>query len=92
MFVPEKSYLQGVDTYLFAYSIRMSVVPEGCVVDGVRYSSCQLYARHWIIKANGQVENEVAGKGVIGMVGFLFKILFLGIYSGNRNRHLKSRR
>lgn len=81
MLVPEQSDLQeGIDKYLFAYSIRMSVEPEGCVVDGVCYSSCQLYSRHWTIKAKGRVLNEVSGEGVIGMV---WSYLFLTIMVKN---------
>ncbi|CAM9000456.1 unnamed protein product [Rhodiola kirilowii] len=71
--VPEKSDLQeDIDKYFFAYCIRMSVLPEGCVVDGVPYSSCQLYARHWIIKGNDHVVSEVTGEGVIGMYPILY--------------------
>uniref|UniRef100_A0A7N0TUM6 ApaG domain-containing protein n=1 Tax=Kalanchoe fedtschenkoi TaxID=63787 RepID=A0A7N0TUM6_KALFE len=70
--VPEKSDLQsGTDKYLFTYSIRMSLLPEGCIVDGVPYSSCQLYARHWIIKAKERVISQFTGDGVIGLYPIL---------------------
>ncbi|KAK6146313.1 hypothetical protein DH2020_020182 [Rehmannia glutinosa] len=66
-FVPEFSNLQDEsEKYLFAYSIRMSLSPDGCVINGLTFSSCQLYWRHWIIRANDAVVSDVNGEAVIG--------------------------
>ena len=69
MFVPEFSDLQDdKEKYLFAYSIRMSLLPEGCIINGMSLSSCQLHWRHWIIRANDAVKSDVNGEAVIGKV------------------------
>ncbi|KAL7145501.1 hypothetical protein ABFS83_07G088800 [Erythranthe nasuta] len=66
-FVPEFSNLQNeTEKYLFAYSVRLSLSTNGCVVSGVKYSSCQLYWRHWLIRANDDVVDDVNGEAVIG--------------------------
>lgn len=71
MFVPEFSDLQEEsEKYLFTYSVRMSLLPEGCVVNGMTFSSCQLYWRHWIIRDNDNVVSDVNGEAVIGKVCF----------------------
>ncbi|PSS35834.1 F-box protein [Actinidia chinensis var. chinensis] len=64
--VPEFSDLQSdTDKYLFTYSIRMALLPEGCIINGLTFPSCQLHRRHWIIRAN-DVVTDVDGDGVIG--------------------------
>lgn len=69
--VPEFSNLQDEsEKYLFGYSIRMSLSPDGCVINGMTFSSCQLYWRHWIIRANDAVVSDVNGEAVIGKVSF----------------------
>lgn len=40
------------------------------MLDGVYFSSCQLYWRHWIICANDAVVADVGGEAVIGKVSF----------------------
>ncbi|KAK4406254.1 F-box protein SKIP16 [Sesamum angolense] len=66
-FVPEFSDLQDEsEKFLFAYSIRMSLSPDGCVINGMTFSSCQLYWRHWIIRANDAIVSDVNGEAVIG--------------------------
>ncbi|KAL2230397.1 UNVERIFIED_CONTAM: F-box protein SKIP16 [Sesamum indicum] len=66
-FVPEFSNLQDEsEKFLFAYSIRMSLSPDGCVINGMTFSSCQLYWRHWIIRANDAIVSDVNGEAVIG--------------------------
>lgn len=71
LFVPEYSDLQlESDKYFFTYSIRMSLKPEGCIVDGMRFGSCQLYWRHWIIRENDDIVSDVNGEAVIGKVCF----------------------
>ncbi|OMP03941.1 hypothetical protein COLO4_10086 [Corchorus olitorius] len=70
VFVPEYTNLQNeAEKYLFAYSIRMSLLPEGCIINGMTFSSCQLHWRHWIICANEAVISDVHGEAVIGQVG-----------------------
>nr|XP_043628167.1 F-box protein SKIP16 [Erigeron canadensis] len=72
VFVPEFSDLLEEDNkYLFAYSVRLSLKPEGCVVHGMSHESCQLYRRHWIIKTNDQVVDDVDGEAVIGQYPLL---------------------
>ncbi|XP_078434020.1 SKP1/ASK-interacting protein 16 [Wolffia australiana] len=68
IFVPEMSDLgdEGDDKYWFAYSIRLSLSSEGCILDGMRHSSCQLSSRHWIIRALENVVSDVRGEAVIG--------------------------
>jgi F-box protein 3 len=69
LLVPEGVDLQNDrEKYLFSYSIRMSLQPQGCVINGMSHSSCQLYWRHWIIRANDAVVSDVNGEAVIGMV------------------------
>lgn len=73
VFVPELSELHGgEDKYLFSYSIRMSLLPDGCMLDGMYHSSCQLRARHWIIKSRDEVVSNVNGEAVIGKYPLLF--------------------
>lgn len=67
--IPELIDLQDeLEKYFFAYSIRMSLQSQGCVINGMTYSSCQLHWRHWIIRANDTVVADVNGEAVIGMV------------------------
>ncbi|KDP43885.1 hypothetical protein JCGZ_20895 [Jatropha curcas] len=67
IFVPEAADLQdSFEKYCFTYSIRLSLLPEGCIINGMYFSSCQLLQRHWIIRANGNVIEDVAGEAVIG--------------------------
>lgn len=44
----------------------MSLSPEGCIMNGMTFSSCQLYRRHWIIRCNDNVVDDVNGEAVIG--------------------------
>lgn len=72
LLVPEGVDLQdNREKYLFSYSIRMSLQPQGCVINGMSHSSCQLYWRHWIIRANDAVVSDVNGEAVIGMYPLL---------------------
>ncbi|XP_061947939.1 F-box protein SKIP16-like isoform X2 [Populus nigra] len=67
IFVPEAVDLLDISRkYLFAYSIRMSLPPEGCIINGMRFSSCQLHLRHWVISANDTVVSNVNAEAVIG--------------------------
>ncbi|XP_015887009.2 F-box protein SKIP16 isoform X1 [Ziziphus jujuba] len=67
VFVPENANLKNdQEKYLFAYLIRMSLLPEGCIVNGMSFSSCQLHWRHWIIRANDTVTSDVNAEAVIG--------------------------
>ncbi|KAG8090875.1 hypothetical protein GUJ93_ZPchr0011g28324 [Zizania palustris] len=67
VFVPE----YPGERYMYAYSIRLSV-PDACMLDGVYYSSCQLYSRHWIIRWRDRVVSDVNGEGVIGKYPLLY--------------------
>ena len=68
VFVPEFSNLQDEsEKFLFAYSVRMSLLPEGCIINGMNFNSCQLHWRHWTIRSNDTVDN-VDGEAVIGEV------------------------
>ncbi|KAI7757806.1 hypothetical protein M8C21_029182 [Ambrosia artemisiifolia] len=72
VFIPELSDLmEEAQKYMFAYSIRMSLKPEGCFVHGMPFDSCQLYWRHWIIKSNDNVVDDVNGEAVIGQFPLL---------------------
>ncbi|KAL4632193.1 hypothetical protein ACB092_04G034300 [Castanea dentata] len=72
VFVPEIADLQNETTkYTFSYSIRISLQREGCVINGIPFSSCQLKWRHWIIRANDLVESDVNGAAVIGQYPLL---------------------
>ncbi|XVF37673.1 hypothetical protein REPUB_Repub20aG0029800 [Reevesia pubescens] len=67
VFVPEFADLQDEDeTYMYAYSIRMSLLPEGCIINGMTFGSCQLNWRHWVIRANQDIISDVNGEAVIG--------------------------
>ncbi|CAH9076082.1 unnamed protein product [Cuscuta epithymum] len=67
VFVPESCDLHhDSGKYTFAYSIRMSLSPKGCNINGMKFSSCQLYRRHWIIRANDDITHDVSGEAVIG--------------------------
>ena len=77
MFVPEFADLPNERRkYTFSYSIRMSLLSEGCVINGIPYSSCQLQRRHWIICANDRVESDVNDEAVIGQVEIHLIIFF----------------
>ncbi|TXG72793.1 hypothetical protein EZV62_001372 [Acer yangbiense] len=72
VFIPELADLQDdSERYLFAYSIRMSLLPEGCILNGMTFSSCQLQWRHWIICANNVVVSDTNGEAVIGQFPLL---------------------
>ncbi|KAI9194456.1 hypothetical protein LWI28_006191 [Acer negundo] len=72
VFIPELADLQdNSDKYLFAYSIRMSLLPEGCILSGMSFSSCQLQWRHWIIRADNVVVSDINGEAVIGQFPLL---------------------
>jgi F-box protein 3 len=67
--IPELTDLQDDrEKYLFAYSIHLSLQPQGCVINGISHRSCQLYWRHWLIHANDVLVSDVDGEAVIGMV------------------------
>ncbi|XP_030940862.1 F-box protein SKIP16 isoform X6 [Quercus lobata] len=67
VFVPEIADLQNENAkYTSSYSIRMSLQREGCIINGIPFSSCQLKWRHWIIRANDHVESDFNGEAVIG--------------------------
>ncbi|KAL1202140.1 F-box protein SKIP16 [Cardamine amara subsp. amara] len=67
VFIPEIANLRDQPpAYWYAYSIRMSLMPEGCILNGKDHSSCQLYWRHWVIRADGAVIDKVNGEAVIG--------------------------
>ncbi|XP_041011655.1 F-box protein SKIP16-like [Juglans microcarpa x Juglans regia] len=67
VFIPELTDLQiDHQNYAFSYSIRMSLLPEGCIIHGVPFSSCQLHRRHWIIRANDHIVSDVNAEAVIG--------------------------
>ncbi|RVW88581.1 F-box protein SKIP16 [Vitis vinifera] len=46
----------------------MRLLPEGCIVNGTSFGSCQLNWRHWIIRANDHVVSEVNAEAVIGRI------------------------
>ncbi|KAI6695968.1 hypothetical protein NL676_023678 [Syzygium grande] len=72
VFVPEFADLQNEsEKHFFSYSIRMSLIPEGCMANGLPYDYCQLNWRHWIIRANDAVVSDVNGEAVIGMFPLL---------------------
>ncbi|KAI3756791.1 hypothetical protein L1987_56614 [Smallanthus sonchifolius] len=72
VFAPEFSDLmEETEKYMFAYSIRMSLKPEGCFVHGMSFDSCQLYWRHWIIKSNDNIVGDINGEAVIGQYPLL---------------------
>lgn len=67
VFVPEFSNIQDeYEKFVFAYSIRMSLSPEGCIMNGMTFNSCQLYWRRWIIRCNDVIVDDVNGEAVIG--------------------------
>ncbi|WJX51636.1 F-box protein skip16 [Trifolium repens] len=66
--IPELTDIQDDrEKYLFAYSIHLSLQPQGCVINGISHKSCQLYWRHWLIHANDVLVSDVDGEAVIGM-------------------------
>ncbi len=67
VFVPELSRLEELeDRFWFSYSVRMRLLPSH--EQGANsLTSCQLSARHWVIRAHDTV-NEVRGEAVIGLV------------------------
>ncbi|XP_047308720.1 F-box protein SKIP16 [Impatiens glandulifera] len=71
--VPELSnLLREPANYMFAYSIRISLLPEGCIINGMHFDSCQLLSRHWTIIADDVVVSNVNGEAVIGKYPLLF--------------------
>ncbi|KAL5543189.1 hypothetical protein UlMin_010899 [Ulmus minor] len=64
---PEFSDLEDYEEkYLYTYSIRMSLLPEGCIVDNMKFDTCQLHWRNWIIRAGNTVVSDANGEAVIG--------------------------
>ncbi|KAM5570174.1 F-box protein SKIP16 [Rosa sericea] len=67
VFVPELTDLEDtIQKYYFSYSIRMSLLPEGCSINGMTFNSCQLLSRHWVIRAGDVVVGNVNAEAVIG--------------------------
>ncbi|XP_038898580.1 F-box protein SKIP16 isoform X1 [Benincasa hispida] len=67
VFIPELTdLLDSGGNYQFAYSIRMSLQDEGCIINGITFNSCQLHLRHWIVLANDYLVSRVDGEAVIG--------------------------
>ncbi|XP_042482582.1 F-box protein SKIP16 isoform X3 [Macadamia integrifolia] len=60
------------EKYWFSYSIRMRLLPEGCIINGTSFGSCQLYWRRWIIRANDTVISDVNDEAVIGKYPLLY--------------------
>ncbi|GMY32568.1 F-box protein SKIP16 isoform X1 [Fagus crenata] len=72
VFIPELADLENDrEKYTYSYSIRMSLLPEGCIINGLPFFSCQLQRRHWIIRANDRVVSDVSGEAVIGKLPLL---------------------
>lgn len=74
VFVPEYSTLQvdhDHENYMFAYFVRMRLLPSGNGLHANPFISCQLSKRHWIIRENGIVKDEVRGPAVIGQYPLL---------------------
>ncbi|KAK1386356.1 F-box protein SKIP16 [Heracleum sosnowskyi] len=67
VFIPELS-VTDFDSIkdCFTYSIRMSLKPEGCIINGMRFDSCQLYREHRIIRENDNVVSETIEETVVG--------------------------
>ncbi|GKV39231.1 hypothetical protein SLEP1_g47037 [Rubroshorea leprosula] len=42
----------------------MSLQPEGCIINGMTFDSCQLYWRHLLIRSNGDIISNVDGEAV----------------------------
>lgn len=65
--VPEFSDLQDEsEKYFFSYSMRMSLLPEGCCIHEMSFTSCQLYRRHLIFRENDLVVSDINSEAVIG--------------------------
>lgn len=72
VFVPEASDLQdSSEKYYFCYSIRMCLLRQEKISEGKLLSSCQLARRHWIIRANDTIIDDVHGEAVIGKYPYL---------------------
>lgn len=81
VFVPEMSALnEEEEKYYYSYSIRLSLLPEGCMLDGTYYSSCQLYSRHWIIRSKDAVVSDISAEAVIGKVWFATILCILSLF------------
>lgn len=59
----------------------MSLLPEGCVINGMTFDSCQLHRRHWLIRDNDVVVSDFSGEAVIGMVSSKSIMLLSMIFS-----------
>ncbi|KAL8104373.1 hypothetical protein AgCh_028544 [Apium graveolens] len=44
----------------------MTLKSEGCIVNGMRFDSCQLYQAHWTIRENDDVVSEIVEENVLG--------------------------
>ncbi|GKV52086.1 hypothetical protein SLEP1_g58687 [Rubroshorea leprosula] len=42
----------------------MSLQPEGCIINGMTFDSCQLYWRHLLIQFNGDIRSNVDGEAI----------------------------
>lgn len=67
VFLPEyEAHHSDEGKYLFCYSVRMRLLHQEKISQNRILSSCQLSRRRWIIQANNNVIDNVAGEGVIG--------------------------
>ncbi|KAI4369228.1 hypothetical protein MLD38_017696 [Melastoma candidum] len=72
VFVPEFSDPNDdTEQCQFAYSIRMSLLPEGCTVSRPPFNSCQLNWRYWTIRSGDAVVSDFNGEAVIGQFPLL---------------------
>ncbi|KAL8116988.1 F-box protein SKIP16-like [Apium graveolens] len=56
LFIPEMSMtVLESNHYSFFFSLRMSLKPGGCIVNGMQFDSCQLCMCHWTIQGNDMV-------------------------------------
>ncbi|XVE81026.1 hypothetical protein DITRI_Ditri15bG0029800 [Diplodiscus trichospermus] len=72
VFVPEWANLQDErEKYYFANLFRMSLLPEGCISDGMTFSSCQLHRTQCMIRANEAIVSVAKNEAGIGKLGIL---------------------
>lgn len=82
LFIPELTVLES-NHYSFAFSLRMSLKPGGCIVNGMQFDSCQLCMCHWTIQENNDTVTRINEETMQGKVCYNKNLYSSYLYHAN---------
>lgn len=93
LFIPELSMTAlDFNCYWFAFSIRMSLNLGGCIVNGMRFDSCQLCMARWTIQENNGIVTKITEETVEGKVKVCYNTICPRLLSSRKLFFPTSRR